>query len=59
LCQSEEKDEEQIKVTVQKFWEKAKINDFEGHKSLVADPNIFSGVMQVELNFLFIKTMIE
>ena len=46
------KDEEQIKETVQKFWKKAKINDFAGYKSLVADPDIFSGVMQVELNFI-------
>lgn len=46
------KDEEQIKETVQKFWETAKVNDFEGYKNLVADPDIFSGVMQTELNFL-------
>ncbi|MDQ1802722.1 hypothetical protein RAH57_01910 [Chryseobacterium sp. CKR4-1] len=46
------KDEKQIQETVQKFWEKAKINDFEGYKSLVADPDIFSGVMKAELNFL-------
>ena len=46
------KDEEQIRETVQKFWGKAKINDFEGYKNLVADPGIFSGAMQVDLNFL-------
>ena len=36
------KDEEQIKETVQKFWKTAKVNDFEGYKRLVADPDIFS-----------------
>ncbi|CAA7391641.1 hypothetical protein [Chryseobacterium fistulae] len=46
------KDEEQIKETVQKFWEKAKINDFEGYRRLIADPGVFSGVMQVDLNFI-------
>lgn len=46
------KDEEQINDTVQKFWEKAKTNDFQGYKNLIADPDVFSGIMQVDLNFL-------
>ncbi|MCD1117449.1 hypothetical protein [Chryseobacterium turcicum] len=46
------KDEQQIKETVQEFWKKAKINDFEGYKKLVEDPDVFLGSMQAELNFI-------
>lgn len=48
----QKKDEDQIKETVLKFWEKAKVNDFEGYKNLVAEPGIFVGAMQVDLNFI-------
>lgn len=47
-----QKDEEQIKNTVRRFWLSVKENDFETYKSLNENSDMFIGIMHMEFSFL-------